>query len=225
MKQRIAVFGDVHGEIAPLRRAIAFAQQRAELVVGLGDYVNRGSTTSDVLDLMVDLSTGASSRYIFLKGNHEVELLRFLETGDLPRFSAFGGLQTIGSYVDPAKGNVVDEFQRAFPESHRELLRNMPTHLETEDYLFSHVGFDPADPMCRDERSMVIGSFHGLFTLGGGWPRDLVVSGHYPQRGALAFQSPHFISIDTGCGTIPGGMLTLLLLPSRKIAQFGVNDE
>lgn len=223
MKQRFALFGDVHGEIAPLLEALTFSRDHAEQVVGLGDYVNRGSDTSHVLDLLVKLVHERGSSHVFLKGNHEVELLRFLDTGDISRFAAFGGLETIGSYVEPLRGDVVAQFQLAFPSAHRELLETMPTFFETEDYLFSHVGFDPQDPSARDEQSMVLGSFHELFTYAGAWPRDLVVSGHYPQRNALPFISPHFISIDSGCGTFTDGRLTVLLLPSREITKFGLD--
>lgn len=224
MKDRFAVFGDVHGELEPLRAAIAQARQRADVIVGLGDYVNRGPSTFGVLDLILGLSNQPDSNHLFLKGNHEVELLRFLESGDLSRFAAFGGLQTIGAYVDPVKGNVVAEFQRVFPESHRQLLRSMPSYYETENYLFSHAGFDPADPGNRDDRSMVMGSNRELFSWRGPWPQNLVVSGHYPQRNGKPYSNGNFFSIDTGCGTFPEGRLTLLYLPSRTIAQFGTTD-
>jgi serine/threonine protein phosphatase 1 len=224
MKQRFALFGDVHGDSTLLRRALAYGNDRASRIIGLGDYVNRGRHTSDVLDLMVEANRNANAKYVFLRGNHEVELLRFIETGDLSRFAAFGGLETIASYVDPALGNVVAEFQRAFPSSHRTLLEDMPNYFETEDYLFSHVGFDPENPTNRDQDSMVMGSFHDLFTYEGEWPRRFVVSGHYPQRSGIPFQSQHYFSIDTGCGTFPDGRLTLLLLPSKTITQFDHAD-
>lgn len=222
MKQKFALFGDVHGEITPLRKALNYGIDRAEKVVGLGDYVNRGTDTAGVLDLLVELVNQRGPSTILLRGNHEVELLRFLDTGDISRFAAFGGLETIGSYVRPVIGNVVEEFQAAFPATHRELLESMPAFLETEDYLFSHVGFDPQRPAARDEESMVLGSFHELFSFAGVWPRPLVVSGHYPQRNSLPYVGPHFISMDSGCGTFTDGRLTVLLLPSREITQFGL---
>lgn len=223
MRQRFALFGDVHGEVAPLLEALRYSRNHAEQLVGLGDYVNRGPDTSHVLDLLVNVVRERGPSATLLRGNHEVELLRFLDTGDISRFAAFGGLETIASYVEPSRGDVVARFRLAFPSAHRELLETMPAFFETEDYLFSHVGFDPQNPSARDEQSMVLGSFHELFAYAGAWPRDLVVSGHYPQRDATPFISPHFMSIDSGCGTLTDGKLTVLLLPSREIAQFGLD--
>lgn len=225
MMEQFAVFGDVHGESISLARALAYAEDRAETVVGLGDYVNRGSSSAQVLQYMVELASSNPARYIFLRGNHEVELLRFLETGDLSRFAAFGGLATIGSYVDPSEGNVVDRFLRQFPAAQLELLQSMPSYFESDDYLMSHAGFDPARPLDRSDDSMVMGSFRRLFAEGVDWPRELVVSGHYPQPNMRPFVSQHFISLDTGSGTYPDGQLSVLLLPSRTVKQFGGSNE
>jgi serine/threonine protein phosphatase 1 len=220
----VAAFGDVHGLLKPLEGALLFALDSADEVVGLGDYVNKGPDSRAVLELLLKASATAGARLSLLRGNHEEELLHFIDGGSFARFARIGGLRTIASYVDPRDGEVADRFRTQFPSEHLDLLRSMPSFMERDGVLLSHVGFDPTKPRDRSVRSTTTGNFPRLFELNAKWPQPLTVTGHYTQRSRRPFVSEHLISIDTGCGTLPGGQLTVLDVSTRTYQQFASDN-
>ena len=101
---RIYAIGDVHGRADLLDRIISLID--ADIVarpiarpifVFVGDYIDRGPGSRDVIDLLVN---GAKGReMVFLRGNHDVFLLNFIENPALLRdWSKIGGLETLMSY-------------------------------------------------------------------------------------------------------------------------------
>lgn len=216
MYDRLAVVGDVHGDSARLKLMLAALQGRVARIVFVGDYVDRGPDSAGVLDILAATVADQSMAVLLLAGNHEAGLIRYLETGDFVPYAAAGGMATIRSYVQVARGNVHDQLRRSMPREHVALLRSLSTHLETESLLVSHAGFDPKMPMARTPETMVEGRFGAL--LAGAelpLPRPLVVCGHYIQRSKRPFNRGGFYCLDTGCGSI-GGPLTALLLPQRE---------
>jgi serine/threonine protein phosphatase 1 len=211
-----AVIGDVHGESERLNRALRLAQGAAERIVLLGDYVDRGPNSFNVLEALAEAVEVLGPRLILLRGNHEVALLRFLDSGDRRSFLHHGGLTTVRSYrvqgVAP-----LERFRETFPKHHRELLDATVTHFEDEDMLISHCGYDPLRPTSRAESVVSSGHFPEIFRTPAIRPRPLVVCGHYVQRKGVPFVSPSLICIDTGCGTTPEAPLAVLSLPDRRI--------
>src|SRR5258708_10839020 len=67
------------------------------IVVFLGDYIDRGPASSEVLDLL--LGYERTKEVVFLKGNHETYVHRFLsEPAVLDEWRLCGGLETLVSY-------------------------------------------------------------------------------------------------------------------------------
>src|SRR5688572_4620906 len=77
--------GDVHGRLDLLRRIDGLIAEDMQafvdpvVVVGLGDLVDRGPQSAQVLDYAI--SSEAPFRRIWLAGNHEQLMLRFLDSG------------------------------------------------------------------------------------------------------------------------------------------------
>ena len=93
------VAGDVHGQLASLRALLQFVRAKEKPLILLGDYVNRGPNSREVLDALVSAAERKDGRFVFLLGNHERELLKFLDGGPLEDFAAHGGLATLKSYL------------------------------------------------------------------------------------------------------------------------------
>lgn len=215
MSERIAVIGDVHGDATRLDRMFTALEDRGGHIILVGDYIDRGPDSAAVVEVLLTAITASEGLITALAGNHEAELLSFVETGDFVAYAAMGGMATIRSYVGVARGDVHRQFVAALPDAHIELIRSLPTHVETDTLLVSHAGFDPSQPAVRTRDVMVEGRFPELLAdreleL----PRPIVVCGHYVQRETRPFVRGGFYCVDTGCGTI-GGPLTALLLPEE----------
>lgn len=222
--QRVYAIGDIHGRADLLREL--HAKIRDELadapnglsstVVYLGDYIDRGMESREVIDLLLDDPlSGVTS--IHLKGNHEDAMLRFLEHPEIgPQWFGFGGESTVMSYgvrLSQQSGNFgyYEEISRDLaslvPERHKAFLSGLALQFELGGYLFVHAGIRPGCPLDEQDpddllwiRSEFLNSRedHGI----------MVVHGHTPT--ARPDVRRNRIGIDTGA--FASGTLTCLVL-------------
>src|SRR4051812_3268786 len=94
--------GDIHGCHDKLRNLLAHcASHRGKQdfrIVFLGDYVDRGSQSREVVDLVIETQLQAPDRIVALKGNHEDMLLAAAQGGDAEAWLYNGGDATLASY-------------------------------------------------------------------------------------------------------------------------------
>lgn len=216
----LIVIGDVHGDATRLEKALDTVRIKQADVVLVGDYVNRGRDSRQVLDLLVSAKAKMGSQLTLLRGNHEVALLAFLDGGPLEDFAAHGGLATVRSYFQDVPDHAVETFRDSFPDGHRRLLESTEGCFEDDSVLISHAGFDPQIPNGRQPAALYGRGTRDLFNFDGDWPRPLTVFGHFVQRSQSPYVSEHLICLDTGCGTLPGAPLTAVCLPERTFMQF-----
>lgn len=217
MPGKIAFIGDIHGDSARLSGLLAKLDYRGRRLIFLGDYVDHGPDSRAVVEILLETKKRKPSS-VFLSGNHEVGLLAFL-SGRLPflEYAWMGGLPTIRSYLGRADGEVRSEFVRAIPTPHLEFLSKCEPFFETNCFLASHAGVNPALPESRQLAEVVLGRHpsplqHDLR------PGKLVVCGHYLQVMRTPFVSDSVICLNTGCGTI-GGPVTALNYPEMTFLQ------
>ena len=101
---RIYAVGDIHGRADLLDRMLK--QIDADLAkntphhaiqVFLGDYIDRGPASREVLDRLIERES--THEIVFLKGNHESLLTRFTtDPSILDDWQRLGGLETLMSY-------------------------------------------------------------------------------------------------------------------------------
>lgn len=210
---RVYAIGDVHGAALLLERMLEriAGECRAEgapaRLVMMGDYIDRGDSSRDVLEILANLDAWPELAPVLLRGNHEDMLLDFLDHGASPsRWLRFGGLQTLLSYGvgglgalgSSGDGSAGEELRAALSEQmapHLDLLRNLDASFKSGNVFFSHAGADPALPLeLQSERTLLWGtpSFLQQPRLDGRW----VVHGHYVVDEPLAADGR--IAIDTG---------------------------
>jgi serine/threonine protein phosphatase 1 len=131
---RYYAIGDVHGRFDLLSRALDeigdLEAQDARLVM-LGDYVDRGPESREVVDELMRRSSDA--RVVCLRGNHEDMMLSGLEDpGAAVQWLLNGGEATLASYGGQAP-----------PEEHLAWLSALPVAYETEHQFFVHAGVRP----------------------------------------------------------------------------------
>lgn len=157
--KRVYAVGDIHGRADLLEKMLRLIDAdhlgyRGEShIILLGDYVDRGPNSKDVLDI---LSKGSwkNRRLECLRGNHEDIVLRFFRDHSVaPGWFHYGGLQTLRSYGIPVADATQDfddifmlrsRLQKAMPEEHKLFLENLPLTMRHGDYVFVHAGIHPS---------------------------------------------------------------------------------
>ncbi|MFC7290820.1 metallophosphoesterase family protein [Hirschia litorea] len=209
----VYAIGDIHGRADLLKKLMEKIREDVaqsdvpdvrNAIVFLGDYVDRGFQSRQVIDLLVS-DEYAEFDLKFLRGNHEETFQDFLmNSGIGPRWSQYGGIETLVSYnVQPPRGaDNFDGWEQArrdlvekIPASHRHFLENLELCLVLGDYVFVHAGLRPGKTIEEQKESDLM------------WIRDdflyhkdafekVVVHGHTP------INAPHRdfrrISLDTG---------------------------
>ena len=101
---RIYAIGDLHGRIDLLETMLKKIDSDCSrfpitrpIIVFLGDYIDRGPASRDVLDRLIALSR--STEAVLLKGNHEVFLSDFLRKPSvLEEWRRYGGTRNLGLF-------------------------------------------------------------------------------------------------------------------------------
>ncbi len=96
---RIFAIGDIHGCYRSLDTLLGLVQPNTDdIVVTLGDYVDRGPMSSRVIDCLIELDH--STRLVPLRGNHECMMtLARNSLHDARRWMVNGGAETLDSYT------------------------------------------------------------------------------------------------------------------------------
>lgn len=156
--QRAYVVGDVHGMdallddlLAQIERDLAERPVRKALLVFVGDLIDRGPGSAQVIERLRTYRHGGL-RTVFLLGNHEEVLLRLLggDTKPVSDWRAFGGKECMASYgADPAEFAAMDKRRAAqlvgqlVPKEHRDFLATFADTCRFGDYLIVHAGVRP----------------------------------------------------------------------------------
>lgn len=208
--QLVCVVGDIHGQLECLQRLIGRFEDAAlkyqaaqDLMIFLGDYVDRGLEVRGVLDDLIEL--GSRRTCIFLRGNHEQMLLDFLSDAEAGKdWVRIGGLETLASYgvvidfqhkSDIDWLRVQDQFCRSFPDEHRRFLENTEYSYSAGDYFFAHAGIDPARPLL-DQSPRDLLTIRRKFLNNTDIREKVVVHGH--SHVTKPEVRPNRIGVDTG---------------------------
>jgi hypothetical protein len=151
----LVVVGDLHGCYSCLKAAVlqsnfierAWAHQWDPItypevkLVFLGDYIDRGRFSFEVLRAALHLFTSMPEHVILLRGNHEW-------------FRWFG--QTISSGVYPAEGiaSIAPYVPLDMLEAYRILFEHMPTSLVVDRTLYVHAGIPRDDTLATRYRDL-----------------------------------------------------------------------
>ena len=223
---RIYAIGDVHGRVDLLDQI--FSRIDAHLAahpvirpvqVLVGDYIDRGPASCEVLDRLID--RGKSHEMVFLKGNHETFVFEFLRRpAVLSEWGLMGGLETLMSYgVKPslnadaaAQKEMAIALRLKLPKSHRVFLGNLQSSFSCGGYFFAHAGVRPGVPFTkqREEDLLWIRDDFLLYEENFG---KIIVHGHTPVREIDIRHNR--INIDTGAYAT--GRLTCLVIENDSV--------
>jgi serine/threonine protein phosphatase 1 len=202
------VLTDIHGCVTELNLLLEQLPLTSEsLIIFLGDYINRGENSREVIDTILQLRE--EYEVVTLKGNHEQMFIHFLEEKQTHASAAFiynGGGATLASYSD-------DEGKYRIPSRHISFMTSLKLYHQTEDYFFVHAGLPNVklhelDNEAHEKEMLCI---RERFTRSSFSWEKVIIHGHTPVRNVE--MTPGRINIDTGC--VFGRKLTALQLPER----------
>ncbi|MEM1088280.1 MAG: metallophosphoesterase family protein [Pseudomonadota bacterium] len=206
--------GDIHGEAARLRELHAkiddFHEARfpddVKHMVHVGDYVDRGRDSRDVIEMLMAMEATSPETVTNLMGNHEEMMLNAHRGEDVSFWFRNGGDTTMESYgrSDPA----------SLPTEHMDWVAALPTTFvpEGRDLIFVHAGVDPLtypnDYIVK--RRWMRGSrfFDTTRWTSPALQGMRVVHGHTPTPDAQPDVSPDGRRINLDTGATFGGTLT-----------------
>jgi serine/threonine protein phosphatase 1 len=249
MAGRTFAIGDIHGELEHLFLLLSRLPplDAQDTLVFLGDYVDRGPKSAQVVDYLKNtLPTQTQAKIVALRGNHEDAWLRIVEIG-WPEFVmpvGNGCLPTLRSFTG---GPVPGEFEFASSVEEGELLfsgkflpkdviewfNTLPYWHEDEHAIYVHAGLPMLDnvwphPSELTDLSPLLWSRHWEFfksyrgkcvVFGHTGPEYLpqALSRYTPEDHTDLFAGENCIGVDTGCGT--GGFLTAIELPELRVYE------
>lgn len=247
MAGRTFAVGDIHGETAHLFKLLSCfpTLDSQDTLVFLGDYLDRGPQSKQVVDFIRTLPNETPAKVVALRGNHEDAWLRVIDQGwdEFVRPPKNGCLAAYRSYVGGPHPHE-DELPRQdeelvvlsgdfFPPEHVDWFRSLPIWYEDDHAIYVHAGL-PRGPEGFMHPSQVTDPMILM------WVRDMdffqnyrgkrVVFGHTrteflpPELDGYTPEDPNDIwagentvAIDTGCGN--GGFLTGLELPECRVYE------
>ncbi len=232
--------GDIHGRRDLLDQLMELiSEDAAKLpegvkpqIIFLGDYIDRGLKSRDVIDFF---TSGEADRFdpVYLMGNHEEALLRFLQEASFGnQWARYGGAETLYSYglappnqraslnsheemqaARDAWGRVWTEFRNRLPAEHLAFFQSLKPYHIAGDYLFVHAGLRPGvDLEAQSVRDMLW--IRDEFLEDGTLFPQMVVHGHTPMD--AVHHDERRIGLDTGAFLT--GRLTAVRLTGTDVA-------
>lgn len=174
-ERRYYIIGDIHGYYIKLKRLfdiISGEIRDSDIIIFLGDYIDRGPESFEVIEYLLNLSKMYNT--VFLTGNHEDMFLSFYTRGEnYFNYIRNGGAATIRSYINHMKKFIL-------PESHKELFNNLKLYYEGEDFIAVHAGLNPDIKKISDQsRDDMIWIREEFYHRNRRWEKT-VIFGHTP---------------------------------------------
>lgn len=247
MPHRTFAVGDIHGDLAHLVRLLSRlpALDKDDTLVFLGDYVDRGHQSAQVVGYVRRLPQHCPAKVIALRGNHEDAWLRVVErgwnefilppsNGCLAAYRSFVGGPVPGDSEMPGQAEMSRMANGSFfPEDVVAWFRALPYWYEDDHAIYVHAGLprgnegflhpkDVEPPLlllwCRDED--FFRNYLGKPVVFGHTRTEYLppeLSGYTPDDPSDLWAGTAVYGLDTGCGK--GGFLTALELPSMKVYE------
>lgn len=189
---RLLALGDIHGcytALTALEAAVAPAGD--DLMVAVGDYIDRGPNSATVLDWAIDRH--AAGRLVALRGNHERMMLDARhDFRALHAWLLYGGKAALASYsVDDAEPTLAD-----VPERHWQFLEHDCVNwFETDTHFFVHANVLPNIPL--DEQPEAVLLWQRFFDVQPHEGGKTMICGHTPQESRRPNNLGYAVCIDT----------------------------
>lgn len=207
---RLIAISDVHGCVHALDTVLEAINAAADdWLVFVGDLIDQGRDSKDVLQRVIDLKSRC--RVDVIEGNHEEMILA--ARGDLKAqryWERCGGVQTLNSY---RFGAGLDEI----PKAHWDLIESALPFIETSEFLFTHANYTPELLLSGTPTHQLRWALFEPDELRPHVSGKTVIVGHTEQSNSEILDLGFALCIDTACWR--HGWLTALDVKTRKVWQ------
>ncbi len=208
--QRTLAIGDIHGCSAALRTLLdAIRPTQHDLIVTLGDVIDRGPDSRGVVETLIELS-GQCQLYPLL-GNHEEMMLQTLLHGEPPEaWLRYGGTATLDSYGFCGDLQVI-------PASHIEFISSFNDVYESPTHFCLHANYDANLPLDQQPARLLRWTSLDQQLPEPHTSGKTAIVGHTANRSGEIFALPHLHCLDTHC--YGDGWLTAMELATGNLWQ------
>lgn len=197
---RVLAIGDIHGCARALATLIAAIEPLPEdLVIPLGDYVDRGPDSKGVLEQLLALRERTT--LVPLIGNHDAMMLQARDGQGHDWLRGYGR-STLASY-----GLRAEELGRV-PREHWAFLEGCRDWFETGTHIFAHASVQPDLPMPEQPSYVLRWESLRPGEVRAHCSGKTLVCGHTSQKDGRPLDLGHTVCIDTYAHG--GGWLTCL---------------
>lgn len=206
-QSNILIIGDVHGCFHTFKSLVEQHWQEPDILVQLGDLIDRGIFSGETIQFIQDLQNLYPQRVIVLRGNHEQELIEYVETESNKNWLRQRGDQTLASFLKVG----ISLFETAA------WMKSLPLYWENEQILISHAGVSQStdDPFNPNNQDGVLWTRQPLKNLG-----KVQIVGHTP----ISSDAPKYDAqsnswyIDTGA-CFGNYLSAIKLTPRGKVIE------
>lgn len=200
--RKLWVVADIHGCLDELEKLLEITDKhiaKKDAYVFLGDYIDRGPKSKQVVDLLIDRQKNHPNEHIFLRGNHEDFLLR-----DNGNWWHNGGRETLNSYDPDWMSKEFENVKSIVGEEHWNFYNNTKLYYKEGRTFCVHAGIRP--DLCYKLQSDDVFLWDRRYVgYDGDYHENLfVVYGHTPKYEIT--QRKNQLGIDTAA--VFGGKLT-----------------
>jgi serine/threonine protein phosphatase 1 len=216
VNSKIFTIGDIHGCYHTLQRLFdKTSPSKSDLLIFLGDYIDRGPRVKETLDFFIELED-YGFQVIFLLGNHESMLLDAYRDPVKEITWKYNGAETTLHSLGISQISLLDK-------KYLQFFQKMKLYVRVGNYLFVHAGFHDDENQPLNDSQMNLWSRNERYNSRF-FKTKTIIHGHTPtsiyELKQRIKNQHHVINIDTGCvynNRSEFGFLTALELPSYKI--------
>lgn len=197
--KRIIGISDIHGEYDKLCAVLdKISPQKDDTIVFMGDYIDRGKKSREVVDKIIDMQNVCNC--IYLIGSHEYAMLHAnLDDYYNYLFWNYGGDATADSY---------GSFENIM-KIHGNFFNSLKPYHIIGDYLFVHAGLRVGVPIEEQDLTDMVYIRSEFYKKKHNFPYKIIF-------GHTEFDEPQIqedkICIDTGCGKYKDAPLTAIII-------------
>lgn len=209
---RTLVMSDIHGmadELFLLLDGIRYKHTEDHLIV-LGDYIDRGPNSKDILDYFIKLKKIAGEKLLLLRGNHEDLCIKAFH--DKPAY----GHDAASLWVENGGGATLKSFGKANLTEYISFMEKLPVFAEMDEYIFVHGGVNPGLQLSHTDPEDLLWTRNYAAHISG----KTVVVGHSVKPEVTFLPDAKTLCVDTGAFTGMygrGGRLSVVDLTDNMI--------